>query len=99
MKSIFLLILSFIMAFAILAPPIISLLNDEGNTVLTINLNEEEQQEQGTKNQGEEKIIKENLIDFTLLAAIIKAKTGGFYIMFHTDHTVEILLPPPESLG
>lgn len=93
-----LLTLLFVWIFAILAPSVISLINDEGNTVISINLNEEEQQEQGKKNQSEEKIVKENLTDYSFLAAVKKAKTHNFYFMALTDHTVEILLPPPEYL-
>ena len=91
-----LLTLLFVWIFAILAPPVISLLSDEGNTVISINLNEEEQQEQGKKNQGEEKIVKENTTDFSFLFTVKKGKMGNSYVMAHTDHTVEILLPPPE---
>jgi hypothetical protein len=88
--------LLFVWIFAIFAPSVITLYNNDGNTILTSNLNEEEQQEQGEKNQGEKKIVKENSSDFSLLAAIKKSELGNFYFMAHTDHTVEILLPPPE---
>lgn len=88
--------LLFVWLFAIFAPSIITLYHKDGNIVLTTNLNEEEQQEQGKKNQGEEKIVKENSSNFSLLAAIKKAEVGNFYFMAHTDHTVEILLRPPE---
>lgn len=91
-----LLTLLFVWIFAILAPPVISLINDDGNAVITINLNEEEQQEQGKKSQDEEKIVKENAVDLSFLANVKKGKTDNFYVMSLTDHTVEILLPPPE---
>lgn len=93
-----LLTLLFVWIFAILAPPIISLLNDEGNAVISINLNEEEQQEQGKKNQGEEKIVKENATDFAFLFTVKKGNECNFYVMPHTEYTVEILLPPPERV-
>jgi hypothetical protein len=95
-RSNFLFTLLFTWLFAIFAPSVISLINNDGSTVININLNEEEQQEQGKKNQGEEKIVKDNSTDFTLLALVKTVEMGNFYFMPHTDHTAEILLPPPE---
>lgn len=88
--------LLFVWLFAIFAPSIITLYHKDGNIVLTTNLNEEEQQEQGKKSQAEEKIAKESSSGFSLFAAIKKEQMVNFYVMSHTDHTVEILLPPPE---
>lgn len=72
--------------------------NNDGSILISVNLNEEEQKEQGKKNQGEEKIAKDNSAYFSLLPDFKKMKSGNFYFLHDTAHTVEILLPPPEYL-
>ena len=82
--------------FALIVPPTISLLDSHGNTEFSINLNEEEQQEQGKKNPDEEKIVREAISDYSLLSSLNKSEMGIYYFLSHTDYTQEILLPPPE---
>ncbi len=83
--------------FAIFAPPVISLMNNDGNTIITVNLNEEEQPEQGKKNVAEKKIVYDNT-NFSFLAQLRNHSLSDFYLLANFDHTLEIILPPPESL-
>ncbi|SDL64402.1 hypothetical protein [Kriegella aquimaris] len=83
--------------FAIFAPPIISLLNSDGSTIITVNLNEEEQPEQGKKNIAEKKIVYDNT-NYSFLAQLKNSTSSDFYLLANFDHTLEIILPPPESL-
>ena len=84
--------------FAIVAPSVITLMDVE-NPVIVTNLNEEEQQESGKKTQGEEKIVNENLHDFSLIAQSKKSVMGDYHPISHLEYTIEILLPPPEHIG
>lgn len=84
--------------FAIVAPSVITLMDVE-NPVIITNLNEEEQQESGKKTQDEEKIVNENIYDFSLIAQSKKSVRGDYHPLSHLQHTIEILLPPPEHIG
>ncbi len=84
--------------FAIVVPSVITLM-DVDNSVIATNLNEEEQQESGKKTQDEEKIVNENIHDFSLIAQSKKSAMGDYNTLSHLEHTIEILLPPPEHIG
>ncbi|MGB6154223.1 MAG: hypothetical protein WBG48_19735 [Pricia sp.] len=84
--------------FAIVAPSVMTLVDDE-NPVLVTNLNEEEQQESGKKSQVNEKIMNDGHFDFSLIAHSKKAILGDYHSLGHIEYTVEILLPPPEHIG
>jgi len=84
--------------FAIVAPSVITLMDVE-NPVIVTNLNEEEQQESGKKTQGEEKIVKDSFYDFSLIAQAKKSVRGDYFSGNNFEHTIEILLPPPEHIG
>ena len=57
----------------------------------------EEQQESGKKNQVEEKIVNDDILNFSLIAKSKKSRMDGYYLIGHIDYTSEIYLPPPES--
>ncbi|WP_273273200.1 hypothetical protein [Maribacter polysiphoniae] len=94
-----LIVLLSVWIFAILAPPIITLLNDEGNAVISINITEEEQQEQGKKNLGEKLILENNSPSAYLLAHLQNLGFHDFYLLGHYDRNSEIVLPPPEPIS
>ena len=79
---------------AILTPSIITLI--DGTSVMVVNINEEEQQEQGEEPQAEEKIAKDANPNTILLSDIKKTTMEIFFLHNHKDHFIEILLPPPE---
>lgn len=87
--------LLFLWLFAIVAPSVATLCNPEKPIVVT-NLNEEEQQESGKKSFCEEKFVKENFLNFSLICFIDKSKTNDYQGMACFDHTLEVLSPPPE---
>ena len=84
--------------FAIVAPSAIILL-DEENPVWVTNLNEEEQQESGKKAQVNQKFINDGHFDFSLSAHSNEIILGDCHSIVYIDHTLEILLPPPEHIG
>lgn len=98
MKYYALLILFTLWLFAIVAPSVITLM-DVDNPILVTSLNEEEQQKSGKKSPSEEKIISEGHFDFSLIAQSRRAILGDYYPIGHIDHTIEILLPPPEQIS
>ncbi len=70
---------------------------DADNKVVINAFNEEEQQEQGKKDQLEEKIISEGNSNFDFLAFSKKSTISNFSKIAQFDYTVEIHLPPPEQ--
>ncbi len=84
--------------FAIVAPSVITLI-DVDNPVLVTNLNEEEHQESGKKSQLEEKILNNGRFDFSLIAQSKKSMLGHYHSSGPIEHTIEILLPPPEPIA
>lgn len=84
--------------FAVTAPSIITLC-DIDNPIVVTNLNEEEQQESGKKSMGEEKFVKENFLDFTLIPLTKKLLVNNFLILGSFNLSFEILSPPPELLA
>lgn len=97
MKSVARFTLLFLWLFAIVAPSVITLINKE-NPVVVTNLNEEEH-EAGKKTPVEEKFVHDYAFDFSLIAKLRRSAVGYFHFSGHVDHTLEILLPPPEQLG
>jgi len=84
--------------FALTAPSIITLC-DVDNPVVVTNLNEEEQQESGKKSVGEEKFVKENLLDFSLIALFDSSVNGNFHSIDSFDLSLEVLSPPPDHIS
>lgn len=97
MKHIARITLLFLWLFAITAPSIITLCDIE-NPIVVSNLNEEEQ-ESGKKSMGEEKFVKENFIDFSMLAYSSNSNNSNYYIIGCFDFALEVISPPPEQLG
>lgn len=83
--------------FALVAPCVITLIDNE-NPVLVINLNEEEQQESVKKSFAKEKIINDGHFDVSHMAQFQRVVLGDYYSVGHIEHTLEILLPPPEYI-
>jgi len=96
MKAVARMTLLFLWLFAVVAPSII-ILCDVENTVLVLNLNEEEQ-EMGQKSQVDEKIIGSVIFDFSLIAQSKEFFAADFYSLRYIDFASEVLLPPPEQI-
>lgn len=84
--------------FAIVAPSVITLM-DVDNPVIVTNLNEEEQQETSKKSPVEEKMLHGQPCDFSVIAQSKKSFKGNHHAIIHSNHTSEILVPPPEHIG
>ena len=89
--------LLFVWIFAIFTPSVITLFNNDGNSVFTTNLTEEEQPEQGKNNIDEKLILESNTSDFSMLAHLQSLGLYDFYILGLYDLTPDIVLPPPEQ--
>ncbi|TLP73138.1 hypothetical protein [Maribacter sp. ACAM166] len=81
--------------FAVAAPSIITLCNVD-NPIVVTNLNEEEQQESGKKSMAEEKFVKENLLDFSLIAIYENSIRRNVHSIDCFNLSLEVLSPPPE---
>lgn len=97
MRKLVRIFLLFIWFSAIIAPSVITLM-DWDNNILVNTLSEEEQKEQEKKDPTEEKIVQNNPADFSLIASSTNSSIGVFHVTDYGVHTLEILLPPPESI-
>ncbi len=82
--------------FAIVAPPIIVFLGKELKSVVSINANEEEPQEQGKKNADQHLIINQYSSQYALLAQIQQPVLVAFDYNKKSNLALEIVLPPPK---
>jgi hypothetical protein len=85
--------------FAIVAPSVVSYLSNDDQTVISFNLNEEEQQEQGQKSSVEEKFVKEQTNDFSVVKFQLKSPIKDLEFIINYNHTLEVLSPPPKQIG
>ncbi|WP_339836126.1 hypothetical protein [uncultured Maribacter sp.] len=97
MKHIARITLLLLWLFAIAAPSIITLC-DIDNPIVLSNLNEEEQQESGKKSMGEEKFVKENSLDLSLIAIYKNSFNSSFQIIDCSNLSLEVLSPPPKYI-
>lgn len=84
--------------FAVTAPSIITLC-DIDNPIVVTNLNEEEQHESGKKSMGEEKFVRENSLDFSLIAIYQSLFSRNIHVIGYFGLSLEVLSPPPEHLS
>jgi len=84
--------------FAVFAPSIISLVNNEDGIFISVNLNEEEPQEQGKKDDSEEKTIPEYWIAQIHVSSQERTFLSDQLEVIIYSHAIEIPLPPPELL-
>jgi len=84
--------------FAVFAPSVITLVNNEDNIFISVNLNEEEQQEQGEKGDSEEKTVLENWIAQIHISPHERTFLSDQLEVIIYSHAIEIPLPPPEFL-
>jgi hypothetical protein len=95
MKSFIFVILTSVWLTGILAPPILQLL-DVSKPFISINLNEEEPQEQAKKDLSEE-IILSNLPGHQSIFFLRNlTQTNWEHSLQYLSYTTEIQLPPPE---
>jgi hypothetical protein len=81
--------------FAIVAPSVITLANNGESILISLNL-EEEQQEQSNKDDKEEKILQENWLAQTELSQQEKSLFLEIEKIIFSSNSIEIPLPPPE---
>ncbi len=94
MKATVLLLLSFLLTTALLAPSIIILIGDN-DTAWVMDFNEEEKKEE--KKEISEKDFLFSL-DFMLLSSRLakKSMVSNFYLEGDYSYATDIFLPPPE---
>ncbi|MGB5498909.1 MAG: hypothetical protein WBM77_08275 [Maribacter sp.] len=98
MKSISLCILSFILAFAILAPSIITLVGASNDKILVMDFTEEENKKEEKKEISEKDFFF--FRDFISPSSNYNEKSTVSSIYFEGDysHSIDIFLPPPEYI-
>ena len=73
------LVLLSVWLFAIFAPPLISIFCDDRNPIVSINLNEEEQQEQGKKSTDELAVMIDTFKPLMMTNEALKIDDGVYY--------------------
>ncbi|WP_411029173.1 hypothetical protein [Spongiimicrobium sp. 3-5] len=95
-KSVAHFIISFLLIASILAPSVVTLLDNSENTMWVVDFNEEEKK----KEEKKELVEKDFFLHFSDLHTnlLLKEKIddNNFRVVLYTDYATEILLPPPE---
>ncbi|APQ17179.1 hypothetical protein [Maribacter hydrothermalis] len=98
MKNIARITLLILWLFALSAPSVITIFNINDTIVLT-NLNEEEQQESVKKSIGEEKFVKENYLNFSLIASYKNLIQSSFQVVDNSILSLDVVSPPPKYIS
>jgi len=96
LKSFIYITLATVLIFSILAPSVFSLCS-ETDAIVLLDTTEEEKSEKVEK-ELEEKILNLYTSDNKSTISLKKRSTIQFYLEFNTDHTLKVLLPPPEQI-
>ena len=96
-KSFVVVFLSTIWITGIIAPPVLQLIDDNA-MFISLNMNEEEPQEQGKKDIGEEFILGNPMSVNDFLLFSYSDSAGDYASSFSNSYYGEIQLPPPEEL-
>ncbi|MBT8289814.1 MAG: hypothetical protein KJO93_03200 [Muriicola sp.] len=96
-RSFVVVFLSAIWISAIIAPPVLQLIDDNA-PLISLNMNEEEPHEQGKKDIGEEFILGNPMSVNDFLLFSYSDSAGNNPISFSNSYYGEIQLPPPEGL-
>ncbi len=96
MRAFLLPLIAWIWTVSLLAPTFLNLLDVDGDTIIVINLAEEEQKESEKKDAPEEKIIHQVLTANLTGTHTLITGYEDRNIRFGSDHIPEIHLPPPE---
>jgi len=85
--------------FAVFAPSIVSLVNTEDGIFISVNLNEEKNQEEGKKDDSEEKTLLEYWLTQMHISPLERTFLSDQLEIIISSHAIEIPLPPPEYLA
>ena len=96
LKSFIYITLATVLIFSILAPSVFSLCS-ETDAIVLLDTTEEEKSEKVEK-ELEEKILNLYTSDNKSTISHKKRTMIQFYLEFNTDHTLKVLLPPPEQI-
>ncbi len=88
--------LSTVLIFSILAPSVFSLCA-ETDAIVLLDASEKEKSEKAEK-ELEEKVLNLYTLNNKSTFTFKKRTTNSFYLESNTDHTLKVLLPPPEQL-
>ncbi len=96
MKSSFFLILSFLLATAILAPSVVTLFGLDAYSGLVMEFGEEENKKEEKKEVGEKDFLFDLSPDPLASKLVDESTISNFYIEGNYAHSADIFLPPPE---
>ncbi len=88
--------LSSVLIFSILAPSVINLCS-ETDAIVLLETSEEEKSEKAEK-ELEEKVLNLNTLNKKLSFSHKKKAANSFYLDSNTDHTLNVLVPPPKQI-
>ena len=88
--------LATVLIFSILAPSVFSLCS-ETDAIVLLDASEEKKSEKAEK-ELEEKVLNLYASNEKSTFPLKKRTTNPFYLESNTDHTLKVLLPPPEQL-
>ncbi len=95
-KSVVHTILSFVVAFSLLAPAIVPLLKVDGETIVWIDITEDESKKESKKEIEEKEVYFQDLTGFDSDDALDESLWNHAYFALWLEGSTEIILPPPE---
>ncbi|GAB5474636.1 MAG: hypothetical protein Mars2KO_27350 [Maribacter sp.] len=98
MKTPMLIILSFLLVTAILAPTVLILVENGENTSVAIDFNEEEKKEE-KKEVGENDFFLGSNTNAPIVVHVEIASMANFYLESDYSTALAIFLPPPKQLA
>lgn len=96
MKKTFHFTLLAVWLFTVAVPALVIIYSSGENVVFVMNFGDEEQQEEGKKDNSEEKIIPSDIHNDLDLFISKRNTASDNYILGRSNHAPEIAIPPPE---
>lgn len=86
------------LSFSILAPSVIGLFSHDAEIVVFMDVSEKEKE--GKTEIDQEKKILQDMNAHGDLAYVVQKKTASnYYLDSHSNHAMDILVPPPEHIA
>ena len=99
LKSFTFSLLALILVASILAPSIEALYTSDHESTFIMDLNEEENNKEAEKKFDEKELYFSNAIENRSLYLTQQLTANQIYLLFYSDVSSEIVLPPPKAMA
>ena len=98
MRSSIIVLLSFLLTVAIIAPSVITLMEIDSKKIMLIDFNEEENKKEEKKEIGEKDFLFYTSMDGLSLSEAKSSVLAEIYSKSSYKNLLEVFLPPPETI-